>query len=717
MNKQLEISEHIREVFMPYAMTTIMDRALPNVADGLKPVHRKILYAMDNKGITYKREDRAKSTEPVAETMKIHGHGDASIYEALALLTEQNESLLHPFLDGEGAFGKVYSKDSPSASRYTFCRLNKFTNDTMFCGLDKGVVDFVEEGGHKQPLELPCSFPNILVKPNIGIAVGFACNFPSFNLNEVCDSAIAVLRNQEDEVYNTIKAPDFSTGGDYVLNTTELKKVIDSGRGAFKLRAKYRYIKEQNLIEIYEVPYGVTCDAIVDKVGDIIRLKKHKEILDIRDETGWSIEDNCEKLKITIDIAKKANPEIIMEYLFKNTPLESNFNVNMNSLYKNSPKVRGVKETLRDWCDFRKETVKKELTYDLDKLRKEYKLLIGLTKIIDHIDEVISLIRNAETDEDVISSLMSAFGLDETQAEYVSNIKLKNLNKKWIESKTSRTQEVAKKGKELSSTIEDEVKLSEVIITQLEDIKKEYGKERKTTIITQSNTVTISKEDLIEDYNCYVTLTAEGYIKKTKLSSDMQKTKDGDYVTQQISATNKSNILLFTDKGNVFTLKGYDLKLLTPSVLGTYIPTLISLDSDENVIYMVCTTDFKGNMIFGFENGKVAKVKLSAYNKNRQKLQNSYYMGSKLVCISLEQEGLMFAQSSIDKVIIFNPKDIAEKESRTAQGVMVIKSRKNSYMKAMDYIRKDLSQEAIDYYKVSLNSVGKNLKKEHGSLS
>lgn len=717
MKARVEIDTHLNNTFMPYAMTTIVDRALPDITDGCKPVHRRILYAMKQKGIVFTR-DRAKSSEPVSETMKIHGHGDSSIYDALALMTEQNETLLYPFIDGEGAFGKVYNKDKPSASRYTFCRLNKFA-EQMFDNIDKGVVDFIEEGGHKQPLALPTTFPNILIKPNSGISVGMACNFPSFNLGEICKATIAIIEDETCDLTDFITAPDFSTGGEWIKNVQELSNVIENGRGSFRLRSKYLYREEDNCIEVYEIPYSTTADAIIDKVSQIIKGGRFKEIVDIRDETGWDDTLEKEMLKIAIEIKKKANPIVVMEYLFKNSPLESNFSVNMNSLSNNVPSVRGVRETIKLWLEYRKQCVKKALNFDLNKLRKEFVLLKGLQSIVSNIDEAISIIRGAKTDDEAIKSLMNVFNINETQANYIADIKLRNLNEEFINKKLQRLDEVTRLGKETSDTISSEEKINDIIKSQLNSVAKEFIQPRRTQIVEPTEVISIPKEETIENYNCYITLTKEGYVKKHLRPSDSHKVKDGDEITIQEQTTNKAEIVCFTNKGNTYTIKAHTLETTQPSSLGNYIPTLLPLDKDETIIYSIVTTDYEGWVIFGFENGKVAKVPLLQYKSTRTKLQNSYNMNAQLVHIShIIEDGLMLAESSIGKLLIFETKKIASKSSRATQGVNVMKSREDSTMFGLKIIDSSMVQEdIIKYYSTkTLSSVGTFRKSEHKDI-
>lgn len=714
MKSRIEIDQHLENTFMPYAMATIVDRALPDI-DGLKPVHRKILYAMHNKGLTFNKQERAKSTEPVSETMKIHGHGDSSIYEALALMTEQNETLLHPFIDGEGAFGKIYSKDSPAAPRYTFCKLNKFSEE-MFDNIHKGVVDFIEEGGHKQPLLLPCSFPNILIKPNNGIAVGEACNFPSFNLIEVCNATKAMLKDSEVDLSQFISSPDFSTGGALIENKAELQKVIETGLGSFVIRSAYTYNESENCIDIYEIPYSTTADSIIDKITQIIRLGKMKDIIDIRDETGWDNEKGKEELRITIDLKKKADPEMVMDYLFKNSPLESSFSVNMNSVYNNVPKVRGVRETLKLWIAFRRNCVKKALTYDLEKYRKEYVLLKGLEIVSVDIDKVVSIIRQSKTEEESIQELKEKFALSETQANYIADIKLRYLNKDYISKKLKRLEEVIKIGKDISSILEDETKLNDIISQKLDEIIAEYGQPRRTVIISSTEEKkVVSKQEIIEDYNCHIMLTKQGYVKKYLRYADEEshKLKDEDSIVLMTPTVNKSDLIIYTDKANCYTLPVHKLEQTAPSSLGTYIKNTLNIDKEEEIIFSIITTNYEGWLLFTFENGKVAKIPLASYKSTRTKLTNAYNQNSPIVSINYINEDKDFViASSIDKYLIFNTNQINEKVSRNSQGVQVIKSKKDSITAKCYPLDLELEEKTYQYYKGNIPAVGTFLRKE-----
>lgn len=708
---ELELFEHIEPNFMTYAMTTIVDRALPDVRDGFKPVHRKILYSMYNRGIT-SNKDRAKCSEPISETMKIHGHGDTSIYGALALMTESNESLLHPFIDGEGAFGKAYNRDSPSAARYTFCRLNKFCEDTMFNGLNKDVIDFVEESGHKRPIVLPNTFPNILIKPNAGISVGMACNFPSFNLSDVCDTTIKVLNNED--IYPII--PDFPTGADYIMDSSQLQNVFENGTGSILLRSKYTYDKENSCIEVYEIPYCTTVDEVLDRIEKVVKNGKCKDVLDARDETGYDAREKRDKLKITIDIKPKANPDTVMNILFKLTPLQSSFSANMNCLVDNRPKVLGVKSIIEEWLKFRKQCLKRELQFDINKLEEECNKLKGLETILSDLDEAIAIIRSSKSETEAMNKLQSYFKLNQAQVEYICTIKLINMNEEWLYKKISKLGDITEELHQMRNNLDSEEYYKETIISQLTEIKSKYGQPRRTTIIRQDEVETVSDDTLIENFNNQIILTKEGYFKRTLKYSESQKVKDGDYVIQQLPSTNKSKLLFFTDKANCYYLNAYDISLVQPSVLGTYLPTLLQLQ-DENIIYVVSTEDFNGFMLFAFENGRVAKINLSSYatKTNRTKVINAFNTDSPLVSIHYIEKDCDFeAVSSINKVLVLDSSQINAKSSKSSQGVNVLKSKNDSIMiefKLSPFVN-DIEEIIKGYYRANIPATGKYRKEK-----
>lgn len=643
---ELELFEHIEPNFMTYAMTTIVDRALPDVRDGFKPVHRKILYSMYNRGITSNR-DRAKCSEPISETMKIHGHGDTSIYGALALMTESNESLLHPFIDGEGAFGKAYNRDSPSAARYTFCRLNKFCEDTMFNGLNKNVIDFVEESGHKRPIVLPNTFANILVKPNAGISVGMACNFPSFNLSDVCDTTIRLLRG--DSVIPIV--PDFPTGADYIMDSTQLQSVFENGTGSIVLRSKYTYDKENSCIEVYEIPYCTTVDEILDRIEKVVKNGKCKDILDARDETGYDAKEKRDKLKITIDIKPKANPDTVMNVLFKLTPLQSSFSANMNCLVDNRPRVLGVKSIIEEWLKFRKQCLRRELSFDINKLEEEHCRLKGLETILSNLDKAISIIRSSKSETEAMDKLKSHFKLNQAQVEYICTIKLINMNEEWLHKKISKLGDITEQLLLMRNNLDSDDYYKETIIIQLTDIKSKYGQDRRTDIIQEGEVETISNDALIDDYNCTVVFTHD-YVKKNIRYLDKQHMKENDSLLTTIQCNNKDRLLAFTNKGQVFTINVSDIQQCMPSDLGQFQSAIFNLQ-DEYIVNVV-----------KYEEGKA--ITLITQEGKCLVLDHNSLLGRKKQAISLgkkfENNKIIYAEEYSQTVTIEDNKNTKEYE-------------------------------------------------------
>jgi len=717
---KIEAGLHTKESYMPYAMSTILDRALPDVRDGMKPIHRRVLYSMYKAGITYDK-DRAKTTEPIAETMKIHHHGDASILEALALMTEQNESLLHPYIDGEGAFGKVYSKDSPSAPRYTYCRLNKFSEE-YFKDVDNGVIQLIgEDKKHLQPIVLSSSFPNILIKNNSGIACAEACNFPSFNLSEVCDTTIEYIKDENVYLLNTLKAVDFSTRGELIYNENDLNKIYDTGQGSILLRSKYTYDKTNNCIDVYEIPYSTTVDTIISKITDLIKKDSgFKDILDIRDETGFNTKTSKEEMKITIDVKKNTDVDLLMKKLFKKTPLQSYFSANMNCLVDYKPKVLGIKQILDEWLKFRYECVNKGLEYNINTLSGKLHLLKGLEKALLDIDSVIAIVRNSENDNNAIQKLMNKFNIDNEQSEHIVDIKLRNINKNYIVNKIKDIQLFEQNINDLKYKHDNKEEIDKIIIDDLERIKKAYGVPRKTEIIYSDSMEDVSEVQLIEDYNIRYYLTNDGYLKKIPLTSlrgsSEHKLKEKDYIMSEIDSTNKSDLLLFSNKGIAYKLKSYELPDTKISNQGEYLSNIIDLDKDEKIIYMISTTDYSGYLLLAFKNGKIAKINLSSYatKTNRSKLINAYSTDSEIVnMLHLEKDVDLLCKSSINKVLIINTNQIAVKSSKMSVGVSVLKSKNESCMDLCVLLEvvSGLDDEGIKYYSGNVNSVGNYLKK------
>lgn len=667
---KIDITDHIKQAYVPYAMSTIIDRALPDVRDGLKPIHRRILAAMSDKSIVWNK-DRAKSTEPVSETMKIHNHGDSSIYDAISLMTEQNETLLHPFIDGEGAFGKVYSKDKPSAPRYTYCRLNKFAEE-MLNDYKKGILNLIgEEGEHKYPEVLSSDFPNILVKNNEGIAVGYACKFPSFNLQEVCKATEEYIKDNNVDLTQFITGIDFPTGAEWIYSKSELGKLCEIGKAKIQLRSKYKYNEKERVIDVYEIPYNTTVDTIVSEITELIKNGKIKDIADVRDETGYNEENQREELKISIDIKKGVNPDSVMKILFHYTSLQCNFNANMNALVDYTPTVLGVRGLIKEWLKFRRECLIKSISLDIKDKTNRLHILQGLKQVLLNIDRCIEIIRHSKENE-MVSSLMQSFNIDEGQANYISNLKLRKINQDYIVKQLKDIKVLEDELEDLKEIVSNPKRIDEVIITKLQEISQKYGKDRKTEIVYDINT-TLSKDDLIEDYNCRILYT-KNYIKKHLKQSDNHKIKEEEIILSEITSTNKSTLLIFTNKANRYKIATHDLDTVSPSSYGQFIPSLIQLESEEEVIKIVSIAKPKGYIVAVFENGKVAKVKIDSYLSNNKKLLNCFNTDSKLVDIDyIETDSDIFLLSDEGKALVLNTERLNIKSSRNTQGVVGIK--------------------------------------------
>lgn len=677
--EQIELNDIMCQSYMSYAMSTIVDRALPDVRDGCLPIHRRILYAMKNRGLTADKPF-AKSSEPVSETMKIHSHGDSSIYGSLALLTDRNETLLHPFLEGDGSFGKVYSTDSPSHMRYTFCRLNDFSQE-MFHGLNKNAVKMIGEDGHFQPVVLPTSYPNILVKPNNAIAVGEACNFGSFPLAEVCDITSAYIDNK-DIVVSDYLTPDFSTGAELIYNKAQLENIYATGKGKVILRSKYRYFKEEGIIEIYEIPYSTTAQKIISEIID--KMPKLKDITDVRDETGYNKETEVEELKIAIDVKKNVNIDVLMARLFQETSLQTSFSFNMNCLVNNRPQVLGIKQILNEWILFRVEVIKNIINFDLAKKKQSLHLLLGLEQILLDIDKTIDIIRNSEEDI-VIGKLMEYFNIDEEQAEYVSNIKLRNINKDFILKQINGINLLKEEVKTIQSNVNDDTYIHNQIKEELANIKKKYGKDRKTSIVHEDTVVKIASSKFIEDYTTTNVLTKEMYYKKCRRYADAEKhrVKDGDAVVTITQCSNTGKVIFITNLGNAYMVNLDDIEEKTASAMGIYLPSILSLETDETVIGMITTSDYKGYALIMYENAKLAKIPLTSFKTktNRTKLSNSLSL--------LNGAVIMISQSNADveleltdcfgNIRIVDTKSINSKKARDTMGVTAWCSKRSGF--------------------------------------
>ncbi len=680
MNNYIEqpITKTLETNYMPYAMSVIISRAIPEI-DGFKPSHRKLLYTMYKMGLL--TGNRTKSTNVVGQTMKLNPHGDMAIYETLVRLTRGNDALLTPFIDSKGNFGKQFSRDMAfAASRYTEVKLDSICQE-IFKNIDKDTVDFIDnyDGTMKEPILFPTTFPNILVTNNQGIAVSMASSICSFNLKEVCDATIKFIKNEKVDIKKYLKAPDFSSGGELIYNEKEINNIYETGRGSFKLRGKYRFDKKNSLIEIYEIPYTTTVEAIIDKIISLVKTNKIKEINDVRNETDKS------GLKIAIDIKKSANPELLMHKLYSMTPLSDSFSCNFNVLINGVPKTMGIKPILTEWLKFRIECIKRQTAYDLEKKKIKHHLLSGLAKILLDIDKAITIIRDTEEDSMVIPNLMKGFSIDEEQAEYIAEIRLRNLNKEYLLNRIKEREQLEQDMKDLEEIYKNEELIKDIICSELKEIGKKYGKPRKTEIIYHEEVKEIDEHELIEDYMAKFFLTKENYFKKVTLvslrSSGEHKLKDEDIIIQEIEANNKSEIIFFSDKHNVYKVKAYDIPEVKVSNIGHYLPNILDMEDDENILYFVITNDYKGHMLFTFENGKIAKIPLDIYKTkvNRKKLINAYNDKYKLVNMKyiLEDIDIVLVRDK-DKALLLNTSQIEEKSTKSSIGVTILTVKKGN---------------------------------------
>lgn len=680
-----KIAETLETNYMPYAMSVIVSRAIPEI-DGFKPAHRKLLYTMYKMGLINGK--LVKSANIVGQTMKLNPHGDSAIYETMVRLTEGNASLLHPLVESKGNFGKHYSRNMAyAASRYTEAKLGSICKE-LFDNIDKDAVDFQDnyDATMKEPTLLPVTFPNILVNPNEGIAVGMASKICSFNLREICDTTIALLRDENHDVLTTLKAPDFPGGAQLLYDEDALREIYKTGKGSFKLRSKYNFDKKNGIIEVTEIPYSTNVEAIIDKIVEGIKGGKYKEITDVRDET------DIHGLKIAIDVKRSTDVDKLMMILFKNTTLQDTFSCNFNILVNSVPKVMGVREILLEWIKFRMQCVKRTLAFDLKKKQDRLHLLRGLEKILLDIDKAIEIIRNTEKDADVIPALCKGFGIDEIQAGFVAEIKLRNLNKEYILKNISEIADIEREIEDITMTLESDRRIKRVISKELETISKKYGKDRETEIITEyEQTSTVASEKFVESYPLRMFLTEQGYIKKISHASlnaslrvaSEQKFKEDDKLIQEFDADNKDDLLLFTNKCNVYKLKINDIPDTKASQLGEYFANLVDIEEGERVKCIVATSDYKGYMMFGYTDGRVCKVPLLSYETktNRKMLQKAYSAHSPLVnAVHIFEDCDFVAYGSNDKIMVFNSVMVPEKTTRSSQGVKTFNPGKRGTM-------------------------------------
>ena len=666
------ISETLETNYMPYAMSVIVSRAIPEI-DGFKPSHRKLLYTMFKMGLL--TGGRTKSANIVGQTMKLNPHGDAAIYETMVRLSAGYQALLTPFVDSKGNFGKVYSRDmSYAASRYTEAKLSGICSE-IFRDIDKDTVDFVDnyDGSMKEPSLLPTAFPNVLVSANMGIAVGMASQICGFNLGEVCETTINYLRDPEHDLLSTMPAPDFPTGGEIVYDRAAMENIYRTGRGSFKVRSRWRYLPKENIIEIYEIPYTTTSEAIIDKVAELIKAGKIREINDMRDETDLS------GLKLAIDLKRGVDPDKLMQKLFKLTTLQDAFPCNFNILVGGNPRVMGVGEILEEWTAWRMDCVRRRVYFDLAKKKDKLHLLKGLERILLDIDKAIAIIRETELEADVVPNLMMGFGIDQVQAEYVAEIKLRNINREYILKRTEETGDLEQQIEELESILNNRRKIKGIIIDELKQILKKFPSPRKTGIVYADEIEEFDEEQQIEDYSVTLFLSREGYFKKIsaqslRMSSE-QKYKEGDGLNVSFEASNRGELLFLTDRQQIYKAKVSDFEDSKASVLGVYLPTRLQMDEGENIISMIDPGDYSRNLLLVFENGKAARIDMTAYETktNRRKLVNAYSDKSPMVAVMVIGEEMDVAcYSSDDRVLVFNTAQLQVKTSRSTQGVAVM---------------------------------------------
>lgn len=679
------ITDTLTENYMPYAMSVIVSRALPEI-DGFKPSHRKLLYTMYKMGLL--TGARTKSANIVGQTMKLNPHGDMAIYETMVRLARGNEALLHPYVDSKGNFGKAYSRDmSFAASRYTEAKLDPICAE-IFADIDRDIVDFVPnyDNSMTEPVLLPTRFPAVLVNNNVGIAVSMASNICSFNLSEVCETAAALMKNPEHDIVSTLKGPDFPGGGFILQDENELRRIYATGRGSVKVRSKYIYDKAANCIEVTEIPPTTTIEAIIDKIVEQVKLGKLKEISDVRDESDLS------GLKITIDLKRGQDSEAVMKKLFRITPLQDVFSCNFNILVGGMPKVMGVAEILEQWTDFRITCVKRKTKFALARKKEKLHLLTGLKKILLDIDKAIKIIRETEDDAEVVPNLMIGFGIDETQAEYVADIKLRNINKGYILKRIEEIDSLKEEIADMEDILSSERRVKQIIISELGDIAKKYGKPRKTMFIYGTEDEENEAEEEIPDYPVNLFFTREGYFKKitpqSLRMSGEQKLKENDEIIETYDGSNRAELLFFTDKYQVYKARACDFEDGKASVMGDYLPVKLELDPDERIIKMIAAEDYSGTLVMFFENGKCAKVPMASFETKtrRKKLANAYNDGSPLVSMTLIDGDCEFMLSSdAGKVMIFNTVLILPKAARDTQGVQVMRLTRAKLRSAVKY--------------------------------
>ena len=706
------ISETLELNYMPYAMSVIVSRAIPEI-DGFKPSHRKLLYTMYKMGLL--TGGRTKSANIVGQTMRLNPHGDAAIYETMVRLAKGNETLLHPFVDSKGNFGKVYSRDMAyAAARYTEAKLDPICAE-VFKDIDSDTVDMVDnyDATMKEPALLPTTFPNVLVSANQGIAVGMASNICSFNLREVCDTAIALMKNPDHDILETLPGPDFSTGGELLFDEAATREIYATGRGSFKLRAKWRYVKDGNLIEITEIPYTTATEVIMDKVAELIKAGKIKEIADMRDETDLG------GLKLTIDLKRGVDPEKLMQKLFRLTPLQDSFPCNFNILIAGMPRVMGVGEILDEWTAWRTDCVKRRIFFQIQKKEDRLHLLKGLERILLDIDKAIAIIRETELENEVVPNLMIGFGIDEIQANYVAEIKLRNINKEYILKQTRAIDDLEGEIADLRDTLNSPRKLKNVIIKELQAVADKFGQPRRTEILYDAQEAAPEEEDDVPDYGVTVFVSKEGYLKKMTAQSlrmsGEQKFKEGDSLSFSRETTNRAEFLVFTDRYQCYKSRLSDFDDGKASQLGDYLPQKLGFEVGENLVALVFCGDYKGFILFFFENGKAAKVPLSAYETktNRKKLTGAYSDKSPLIkAVALDADEQMVVYSTDGRAAIFSTAQLLPKTTRNTQGVAVMTLKKKATLRDAVLLTQSGIVNESRYRTKTIPSAGAVLKEE-----
>ena len=706
------ISETLELNYMPYAMSVIVSRAIPEI-DGFKPSHRKLLYTMYKMGLL--TGGRTKSANIVGQTMRLNPHGDAAIYETMVRLAKGNETLLHPFVDSKGNFGKVYSRDMAyAAARYTEAKLDPICAE-VFKDIDSDTVDMVDnyDATMKEPALLPTTFPNVLVSANQGIAVGMASNICSFNLREVCDTAIALMKNPDHDILETLPGPDFSTGGELLFDEAATREIYSTGRGSFKLRAKWRYVKDGNLIEITEIPYTTATEVIMDKVAELIKAGKIKEIADMRDETDLG------GLKLTIDLKRGVDPEKLMQKLFRLTPLQDSFPCNFNILIAGMPRVMGVGEILDEWTAWRTDCVKRRIFFQIQKKEDRLHLLKGLERILLDIDKAIAIIRETELENEVVPNLMIGFGIDEIQANYVAEIKLRNINKEYILKQTRAIDDLEGEIADLRDTLNSPRKLKNVIIKELQAVADKFGQPRRTEILYDAQEAAPEEEDDVPDYGVTVFVSKEGYLKKMTAQSlrmsGEQKFKEGDSLSFSRETTNRAEFLVFTDRYQCYKSRLSDFDDGKASQLGDYLPQKLGFEAGENLVALVFCGDYKGFILFFFENGKAAKVPLSAYETktNRKKLTGAYSDKSPLIkAVALDADEQMVVYSTDGRAAIFSTAQLLPKTTRNTQGVAVMTLKKKATLRDAVLLTQSGIVNESRYRTKTIPSAGAVLKEE-----